>query len=282
MTTNIGVDKGYRRVQHCGSEGQLIGKSTVRSLSTAGDLTYTPSQFLSSTIKRDPNGTLRTDTLPTAALIALKFPEVQVGDYFEVDIYNTGNGDGETLTLSAGTNNTIVGESIIPQGCRCHIRYRFTAVSTPAAEVYTSLSYPYSGGLSKLKIQSITTSPHTLTLGQSGTIFCIDKADGVAFTLPALTGSSGVWYEFWITTTITTAATVTCAAANTLFGHVAIADVSTGTDGATTGTTNATPADIITFVAASDSLGDHVRIFSNGTFWFARGVSNLAAGITLT
>ena len=51
------------------------------------------------------------------------------------------------------------------------------------------------------KIVSITAATYAVTRGQSGTIFTLNKADGIVVTLPA--AEAGLEYEFYVETALT-------------------------------------------------------------------------------
>jgi hypothetical protein len=52
---------------------------------------------------------------------------------------------------------------------------------------------------------SITTdATKTLTIDESGSLFLLNKADGIVITLPALSAANvGLWYEFQVNTSVT-------------------------------------------------------------------------------
>lgn len=83
-------------------------KITVTTIATAGNVTYTAAQLLGGFIKRDCAGSGRTDTTPTAALLAAAIEGVEVGTGFEFTIRNNADGN-ETITLAAGTGCTLSG-----------------------------------------------------------------------------------------------------------------------------------------------------------------------------
>lgn len=111
---------------------------TVTSLSTAGALTLTPAQVLGGMILRNTNGAGRTDTLPTAALLAAAVYGVDVGIGFEFTIRNTA-GAAETITVAAGTGVTISGTATIAQNNSKRFLVVFTNIS-PGNEAYTVYS----------------------------------------------------------------------------------------------------------------------------------------------
>lgn len=106
----------------------------VSTLSTAGALTYTAAQVLGGLFLRDPNGAARTDTLPTAALLAAAIQGVFVGLSFQFTIRNTADA-AETLTIAAGTGGTMTGTATIAQSNSKRFLVVFTNV-TAGSEAY--------------------------------------------------------------------------------------------------------------------------------------------------
>lgn len=284
MSTQAGaVDYGNKKLQHVGREGQSVGNVSVRSLNTAGNLTYTPQQFLSCLIKRDPNGAPRVDTTPTAALLLSKFPDAVVGDYFDVDIINMGTGDGQTITIAAGTGITLRGETIVPQTCVAHMRCRFTSITLATAELFISVSNSSSAITGKIKTKTPTAGvTYSITAGESGTVYFLA---GATTTMKLPTPAAGLHYTFilggdisgnWIINATSDGAS----SAALIFGSTANTP---GTAGATTGANAGTATANMNFISGQDSPGDSGRLVCNGTNWFAIGcISGIAASMTFT
>ncbi len=87
--------------------------STINEI-TASDITYTAENFLHTLINRDPNGSLRTDTTPTASQIVSRIkeinPESSVNTSIHTYIYNSGT---YNVTLSPGLNVQLYGRRTI-------------------------------------------------------------------------------------------------------------------------------------------------------------------------
>ena len=113
-------------------------KVTVSTLATAGNLTLTAAQVLGGLILRDPNGGARTDTLPTAALLAAAINGVFVGSAFEFTIRNTADA-AETITVAVGTGGTGSGTLTIAQNNTKRFAIVFTDVDA-GEEAYTLYS----------------------------------------------------------------------------------------------------------------------------------------------
>ena len=92
-------------------DGSIIKKTTVTTVNTAGNETYSAAQLLGGLILRDPAGTSRNDTTPTAAGIVAAIPNASVGSSFEFTIRNTAD-NNETITLVAGSKVTLSPTSI--------------------------------------------------------------------------------------------------------------------------------------------------------------------------
>jgi len=113
-------------------------KLTVTTDTTAGALTYTAAMLKGGLILRDPNGAGRSDVTPTAALLVAAFPGCPVGTSFEFEIVNTADAS-ETITVTAGTNCTIVGTATIAQNNCKRFLVRLDNV-TASSEAYTLYS----------------------------------------------------------------------------------------------------------------------------------------------
>ena len=117
------------------------------------------------------------------------------------------------------------------------------------------------------------TAAYTLLSEDSGTMFRLNLAAGFAVTLPL--PSLGLSYEFFVGTAPTGNYTiVTASSAAILNGRQLTAIASAGD----TGTTDTT----ITFVANQALVGDYVKVFSDGTYWYATAITKTVAGLTFT
>lgn len=115
-----------------------VGVVTATVLSTAGAITLTAAQILTGLILRDPAGGARTDTLPTAALLAAAIANVKVGSAFMFHVRNTADA-AETLTIAAGAGGTDSGTMTIAQNNAKSFLIVFTNV-TSGSEAYTLYS----------------------------------------------------------------------------------------------------------------------------------------------
>jgi hypothetical protein len=103
---------------------------------TAGAVTYTAADLLGGLILRDPNGAIRSDVTPTAALIVASMSGAEVGSSYEVDLRNAG---AFTVTLTAGTGVTLSGTMTIAQNNTKRFRLVVTN-ATAGAEAVTLYS----------------------------------------------------------------------------------------------------------------------------------------------
>jgi len=114
-----------------GIAGPQTEKTVVTTVTTADVVTYTAAQLLGGLILRDPNGAIRSDVFPTAALIIAAIPNAQIGDSFEFTIQNDG-ATTEIITMTAGAGGaTLLGTMTIDY----LYQRRFKAVVTSATAV---------------------------------------------------------------------------------------------------------------------------------------------------
>lgn len=125
----------------------VMGSGTPASINTAGNVTYTTAQMLTGIIVRDCNGSARTDTFPTAALVVAGVNNASagavVGDYLPCLIVN-GTNATFAITLSPGSGGAFdtaqtAGSQTIPIGTSKYVMLRLTNV-TPGAEAYVIYS----------------------------------------------------------------------------------------------------------------------------------------------
>lgn len=128
------------------------------------------------------------------------------------------------------------------------------------------------------RLQSITTATYNVEITDSGKLFMLNRAGGIAVTLPTVATSDGCIWEFVVATNFTSNGTiVTDTSENKIHGIVV-----TGADGTATTGTAGTAGDVITFANGADEIGDYVRIISDGVFFYATCFAAAAAGITIT
>lgn len=127
--------------------GPTIQNQYATQLTTASALTLTAAQIFGGMILRDPNGANRTDTLPTAALIAAHIRNL-CGQYsvsvaspwnpsWEFMIENRADA-AETITVAVGTGGTLsTGHTVtIAQSNSRRLQITMTSM-VPGSEAYT-------------------------------------------------------------------------------------------------------------------------------------------------
>lgn len=116
----------------------------------------------------------------------------------------------------------------------------------------------------------------TLVAKEAGSLFLFDVASGVTYTLPPITASNvGMWFEFAVTTTITSGAAkiITDSATTFLLGAI-----TTVNNAATTAENFAANGSTIRALSSNGTttggiLGDRYRVQAlSTTVWFISGV----------
>lgn len=113
----------------------LIENLDATTITTAGDVTYTPVQVLGGLMSRDPNGADRTDTLPSAADIIAYIPQSFQDLAWTLRVHNTADA-AETITLTAGAGIVWHGALTIEQGEVAEFYFVITN-DTPSSEEVT-------------------------------------------------------------------------------------------------------------------------------------------------
>lgn len=121
---------------------------------------------------------------------------------------------------------------------------------------------------------SVTSATFTITKAHNGVDFYLNRAGGIAFTLPE--PNAGLKFRFIIGTSPTTDCTIsTNGGADIIVLEVNELEVDTGDDGPYD-----TDADVVTFKANVAVLGDYLDFHCDGTKWYARGQTNADGGVT--
>ena len=129
---------------------------------------------------------------------------------------------------------------------------------------------------SKVPVVSITTATYPVSAGQTGTLFALNKADGITVTLPA--PAAGLNFDFVVATapTSNTTTIVTTSSANIIHGQITTSEDAGGSVACVA------EADTITLVANTAIVGDRVQVVSDGTRYFVSGCVKLATAATTT
>lgn len=89
-------------------------------------------------------------------------------------------------------------------------------------------NYPGKAKTLRMTGESLTAATKTLTPADSGTIYYLNKADGIAITLPAISGGENLVYEFQVDTAISGGnVTITAQSGDLLDGSVENIDTDT-------------------------------------------------------
>lgn len=146
---------------------------------------------------------------------------------------------------------------------------RGISATTLTATGATSLGAAGSGVNWFEKVSALT-SDTTLTASQSGTTFTMGTA-GLDLTLPAVASSNGVRFKFVVSAAFaTTNMTIVSAEGDNIDGNLIVAGAVVACD----------LADVVTFVATSEDIGDFVELYSNGTTWFVGSNGTMTASNT--
>jgi hypothetical protein len=128
---------------------------------------------------------------------------------------------------------------------------------------------------------AVTASTYTVTAADSGSIINLNRAAGIAVTLPAASGTGNV-FRFYIGTSITSnTTTIKVANSSDVMGGVATIGSSGGTS-LSTGTT--TTSDTITFNGSTQGglIGSYVEVRDVQTNLFQVQVHGVGSGVAIT
>lgn len=134
------------------------------------------------------------------------------------------------------------------------------------------------GGRKHNRVVSGSGATATLTAAQSGSLVLFDKADGIVFTLPAPV--VGMWFDFLVSTTITSgAARINTDAATTFIGGTVVMALEATTPGANPGpkffSGNAAASVYISMAGSTTGgiLGTRIRLDAvSSTVWMTSGL----------
>lgn len=122
---------------------------------------------------------------------------------------------------------------------------------------------------------SVTAATFTVTKAHSHAQIYLNRAAGIALTLPAPDG--GLEYEFIIGTAPTTDCTIaTASSANIIVLGVNELEVDTADDGPYSAV-----GDLVSFKANVAVVGDFIKLKSDGTKWYGFGQTNADGGVTI-
>ena len=123
------------------------------------------------------------------------------------------------------------------------------------------------------KVQALGATATTIKVADCGTEFTFTQGAAVDHTLPAVADAGAGW---WATFTLITAASNAVDIVSADTGNIILCAV----DGAgAVGAQSGTPSDKITFASGAAVAGDHVYIWTDGSNWYARSISQANDGI---
>lgn len=123
------------------------------------------------------------------------------------------------------------------------------------------------------ELAEVVTTTNVIAAAESGSTFYLSLAGGFTSTLPA--PALGLYFKFVVKTAPTTAYIITTnAGADILYGMTEERAGTAGVAGAAQDTFN--------FVANQAIIADWVEFSSDGTNWYYHGMTNVAAGNTVS
>lgn len=141
---NDSLPTNLYRAGHGDVEGSFLAdavftRGSATSKATAGNVTLTAAEVLTSILVVDCAGAGRTYTLPTAALLVAALPFKEVGMTISLLVVN-GSDAAESITLAAGSGggfdaNQTAGSRIVEQNSSKNVLIRFTAIAS-GSEAY--------------------------------------------------------------------------------------------------------------------------------------------------
>jgi hypothetical protein len=182
-----------------------------------------------------------------------------------------------------GTSETDIATVRVDSGASEVVKYRANGVVKELVEkgatqtlTAKTLTSPVLNGPLTTEAAEVVTTANVITAAETGTTFFLNAAGGFASTLPA--AALGLKFRFVVKTAPTTAYTVVTPGApdQIIFGGQHDAGGAAGDVESTGGATT------LTFVANQAVVGDWAEFICDGTNWYVRAFSNVAAGITFT
>lgn len=139
----------------------------------------------------------------------------------------------------------------------------------------TKLTIPTTGTIlnSAPTPTSITAATATLTADDSGRVFFLNRAAGITVTLPSVTTSAGVTYEFIVGTAPTTSYVIS--GGGTTVRGVVVTSATGAADSEASGAAS------VTFVAATSTRGDRVELRCDGANWYAFAFCAVATAVVI-
>jgi hypothetical protein len=148
-------------------------------------------------------------------------------------------------------------------------------------DVINSNSDRYGKGFDRIPYEELITTK-ALDVDDSGKVFGLSLAAGFTVTLPAIKSAGNGWYcKFVVVTNCTSNDYIITENAthdtNKIIGGINELETDDTEDGP-----SSTGCTFITFPNATDTVGDYVNIWTDGTSWYIDGQTKLDGGITLS
>jgi hypothetical protein len=185
---------------------------------------------------------------------------------------------GSTLTtnnIGAANSVWLASNSLVGEGTTADTSEVTVVFGEPTAD--RTVTLPDASGTARLFISEDVTATNVITANENGTTFYLNSATEFVSTLPA----PAVGLEF---TFIVAAAPATASYTIVADGSGAGNDIIKGQAHVTADAAGdaGTADDTITFVDGQAVAGDMVKVWSDGTSWFAHAFCAVAAGVTFT
>lgn len=123
---------------------------------------------------------------------------------------------------------------------------------------------------------SVTTATFAVTKAHAGAQLFLNRAGGIAFTLPSPTNLKGSRFQFIIGTSPTTDCTISSYNGDNI---IVLSVNELETDSTEDGPSDDN-ADVVTFKANVALIGDFLDFYCDGTKWYARGQTIADGAIT--
>lgn len=254
---------GLRRL--LGKIGFLPENPANTALTTVGAGTWTAAAMVGGVITRSGPTAAFTDTTTTATLLEAGMPTpLVIGTSWVITYRNT---TAFIATVAGGTGVTASGTLTVQPLHTAQFLVTYTATNTFTIVGLASTAAAAANGA------EVVTAANVITADENNKTFYLDAAAGFLSTLPA--PFLGAKYTFIVkTATSSNGYTIGTPTADIIFGSSVERAGTAGVAGAS--------EDLITLVNGQMVVGDRVDLESDGTNWYARAQTDIAAGITFT
>tara|TARA_R110002110_G_scaffold164081_1_gene364216 strand:+ start:300 stop:980 length:681 start_codon:yes stop_codon:yes gene_type:complete len=196
--------------------------------------------------------------------------------YFESALSTSSNGSYDRVRLDVGTAGNEEKALEALAGAMQGNKSGLTVIADDKNSVYFNDffngvdSFTTASQSNKLIYEDIQ-AVKALAASDSGKIFGLDLLAGFTVTLPAVADAGAGWYCEMVVKTVTTSNNYivtekTASDTNKIVSHMGLLELDTGDDGL-----HSAAHSIITF-EATPAKGDKIRIFCDGTFFYATGI----------